>query len=152
MILNVEKNLSLENDYVDIKYRELTPLLHEIMMLCSSDGMWLIGEANGKQYNIDINDILYIEWVDNRSCICTKDDIYTIPSTLKQLCELLEEHGFIRVSKAFILNVFKIRSISSGLNMKLSVEISNGEIIEISRHYRDGLLDKIHQLAKEQKK
>ncbi len=152
MVLTVLKNALMDNDYVDVKYRELTPTISRIMDLCNSSCGWLQGEDGAQVHNIDINDILYVEWVDGKCCICTKDRVYTSAVTLSRLEELLSENSFVRVSKALLVNVYKVRWLSSGLNMKLVAELLNGERVIISRHYRGDLLDAIHAIVKEKKK
>lgn len=152
MVLSVKKDSSLDNDYIDIKYRELNPTINSIIELCGMKSGWLIGECDEKTYNIDINEVLYIEWVDTRCCICTSDKVYTASTSLARMEELLSANYFVRVNKAFLVNVFKVRWVSSGLNTKLITELVNGERITISRHYRGDLLNAIYAIAKEVKK
>ena len=149
MILSIKKDPCLDDDYLDLQYRQLTPAINQILEICKEGVQVLFGEQDGKRYNVDINDVLYIEWVDNRSCICTSKDIYTTPQTLVQLEQQLVSNGFLRISKPILVNVYKIKWISSGLNMKLLAELINGERVGISRHYRDDLLNAIYKLGKE---
>jgi len=149
MILRINKEPSLDDDCVDVHYRELTPAIKQILSICKEGTQMLRAEQNGKVFNIDTNDIFYIEWIDNRSCICASKEIYSTPQTLSQLDQLLDSKSFVRVSKPMIVNVYKVKWVSSGFNMKLSAELINGERIEISRHYRDQLLDAIYGLGKE---
>ena len=148
MKLTANKNPSLDNDYVDLRYRELTPEIHQIMSLCENSSTFIIGELNKKKVNIDIHDVFYIEWVESKSCICTANEVFTSAVTLSRFEELLVMSHFIRISKSFLVNIFKIRSVSSGINMKLTAELINGENVIVSRHYRDKLLSDIHQLSK----
>jgi DNA-binding LytR/AlgR family response regulator len=108
----------------------------------------LLCEKDESTHQVDVNDILYIEWVDNRSCIYTRDDVYTITSSLTQLEESLNNKHFIRISKMALVNIYKIRSVSNGLNFRLNAEMMNGEKITINRHYRGALLTAIDDLAK----
>ena len=148
MVLTAQKDPALEDDFVDVKYRELTPTIHQIFRLCEGEQSILLCEKDGAAFNIDLHDVFYIEWVDNKSCVCTKDDVYTISSSLVQLEETLRERQFIRISKMCLCNLYKIKSVSTGLNMRLTAEMTNGEQVVVSRHYRDGLLGAIHKLAR----
>ncbi len=152
MKLHTQKDPSLDDDYMDLKYRQLTPAIDQILELCKGGVNVLLGKQEDKTYNIDINDIFYVEWVDNHSCICTAKEVYTSPQTLLQLEQLLSQKGFVRISKPMLVNVYRVKWISSGLNMKLVAELMNGERVGISRHYRDDLLDAIYKLGKESKK
>jgi len=107
----------------------------------------LLCEKDDSTYKVDVNDILYIEWVDNRSCIYTRDDVYTIASSLTQLEELLNSKHFIRISKMALVNIYKIKSVSNGLNFRLIAQMMNAEKITINRHYRGALLSAIDELA-----
>ena len=147
MKLTARKNPKLDNDYIDIQYRELTPVINKIFELCNESGSVLLCEKDEATHQVDVNDILYIEWVDNRSCIYTRDDVYTITSSLTQLEDSLNNKHFIRISKMALVNIYKIRSVSNGLNFRLNTEMMNGEKITINRHYRSTLLTAINNLA-----
>lgn len=151
MILTTRKDPTLENDYLDIQYRELTPVINQIIEICNKGTQILIGDNEGEKHNIDVNEVLYIEWVDNRSCICTENQVFTTPQNLFKLEQQLDANTFIRISKPILVNVYKIKWISSGLNMKLMAELINGERVSVSRHYRGRLLNAIYNLGKELK-
>ena len=149
MTVNTQKDAQLEDDFVDIKYRELNPAINQILRICEGNNSVLMCEKDGATHHIDLHDVLYIEWVDNKSFVYTKDDVYTMSSSLAALEESLGGRQFIRVSKMCLCNLFKIRSVSTGLNMRLTAEMVNSERVVVSRHYRDGLLSAIHKLARE---
>ena len=152
MKLYTKKDSSLDDDYLTLQYRQITPAINQILEICRQGTQLLLVEQNDRKLNIEISDIYYIEWVDDRSCICTEKEIYTTPQTLSQLENLLDSNIFFRVSKPILLNVYMIKWISSGLNMRLLAELINGERITISRHYRSALLTAIENLGKESKK
>jgi len=147
--LTARKNTQLDDDYIDVQYRELTPTINKIFEICNESESVLLCEKDEAVYRVDVNDILYLEWVDNKSCIYTKDEVFTISSSLSQLEESLNDRHFIRISKMAIVNIYKIKSVSNGLNFRLNAEMINGERIVITRHYRGALLEAINDLAKE---
>ena len=149
MKLTARKDVTLDDDYVDVRYRELTPAIHQIFQLCEDAGSVLLCEKDSSTHSVDVNDVLYIETVDRRSCVYTKDEIFVISTPLSQLEEALTGQHFIRVSRAMLVNIFKIKSISSRLNYRLTAEMSNGEKVIISRHYRSTLEEAVNELAKE---
>lgn len=134
---------------MDIQYRELTTPINQIIEICNQNSQVLLGEIDNKKYLIDVSDILYIEWVDGRVCICTTDNLYTSTQTLSQLEHSLSEKYFIRISKPMLVNIRKVKWISSILNMKLMAELINGERVSISRHYRNDMLNEIYKMGKE---
>ena len=149
MKLTAQKDITLDDDYIDIKYREFTPVIHQIFQLCEDTGATLLCEKDDATYRVDISDILYIEAVDRKSYVYTTDNVYTMPTPLTQLEETLAKRHFIRISRMTLVNVYKVKSVSNGLHYRLTAEMMNGEKIIITRHYRSILLDAIQALAKE---
>ena len=147
MKLTARKDATLDNDYVDVRYRELTPEIHKIFQICENIGSIFLCEKNGSEYRVDANDVLYVEWVDSRCFIYTKDDVFTMPIPLKQLEEALEGRNFARISRNVLVNVYKVQSVSNGLNFRLTIEMTNGEKIVVNRTYRSALLGAIQELA-----
>ena len=149
MKLTARKDITLDDDYVDVRYRELTPTIHQIFQLCEDTSSVLLCEKDGVTHNVDVNDILYVEWVDSKCCVYTKDEVLYIPMSLKQLEESLTGQHFIRISKMALLNVYKIKSVANGLHFRMTAEMVNGEKIVVGRRYREDLIEAINELAKE---
>ena len=81
-----------------------------------------------------VNAIYYIESVDKRTYIYTKDSCY---ETKLRLYELEDRLGpfFARCSKAMIVNLRKIKSVSSEFSGRMNAELLNGEQVIIARNY-----------------
>lgn len=88
----------------------------------------------GKTYLCKMDAIYYVESVDKKTFIYTKDECY---ETKKRLYELEEELNinFLRCSKAMIINIRKIRSVKADYNGRMNAQLLNGEMIVISRSY-----------------
>jgi len=149
MKLTAQKDVTLDNDYVDVRYRELTPEIHQIFQICERPGSILLCEKDNSEHKLDVNDVLYIEWVDSKSCVYTKDEVFFVPISLKQLEEALEGGHFVRISRSVLINVYKVKSVSNGINLRRTAEMVNGEKIIISRYYRSALSKAIEKLAGE---
>lgn len=149
MKLTARKDITLDDDYVDVRYRELTPAIHQIFQLCEDTSSVLLCEKDGATYKVDINDVLYIEAVDRKSCVYTSDDVFVIPTPLSQLEEDLIKQHFIRINNMTLVNIYKVKSVSNSLHYKLTAEMANGENVVVSRHYRNLLSNAIHELIKE---
>jgi len=147
--LSAHKDTNLDDDYVEVRYRELTPAIHQIFQLCEAAGFFMLCEKEGATHNVDVNDVLYIEWVDNKCCVYTKDDVYVVAASLSQLEETLRKRHFIRASKMCLINIYKIRAVSNSLHFRLTAQLINNEVIIISRHYRNAMLAAINDLAME---
>jgi len=149
MKLTAQKDEFLDNDYVDVRYRELTPEIHQIFQICENAGSILLCKKDNAIHKIDINDIFYIEWVDSRCCVYTKDEVFYLSVSLKQIEESLARQQFVRISKMALLNVYKVKSLANGLHFRMTAEMANGEKIIVGRRYREDLLEAISRLAKE---
>ncbi|MCR5507800.1 MAG: LytTR family transcriptional regulator DNA-binding domain-containing protein [Lachnospiraceae bacterium] len=91
---------------------------------------------------IGTSSIYYIESVDKRTYVYTKGECHETRYRLYELEEILGT-GFLRCSKAMIVNIKKIRSVRAELNARLSAELLNGERLIISRGYVKDLKKKL---------
>lgn len=83
---------------------------------------------------LKLSGIYYLESVDKKTFIYTKDDCYETKNRLYEMEELLPGN-FIRSSKAMIVNMKKIKSVKSELSGRMNATLLNGEEIVISRSY-----------------
>lgn len=90
-------------------------------------------------YLLDIAKIIYIESVDRTCFIYTSDEIYESDFRLYELESRLEEYGFFRVSKSFLIRLSGIQALKADVNRKIRVTMSNGEQIMASRQYAEEL-------------
>ena len=80
-------------------------------------------------------DICYIESVDGRTFLYTKDGVYETSYRLYELEEMLKTKHFLRISKPMLVNLMKIQSIQPAFNGRFTAVLSSGERIVISRSY-----------------
>lgn len=86
---------------------------------------------------IDWNDILYIEGMQNYLKIYLSNKTLTIHQTMVSLEALLPKDAFYRIHKSYLINVYKIDSISGG---RLFI---NGEELPISKPRKESLLNSV---------
>ena len=81
-----------------------------------------------------LTQIYYIESVDKRTYVYTKGDCY---ESRDRLYELEEKLGtwFVRISKAMIVNLRKIRNVSAEPGGRMTAVLLNDERVIISRSY-----------------
>lgn len=87
-----------------------------------------------KTFFCQMDRIYYVESVDKKTFVYTKDDCF---QTKKRLYELEEEltGNFMRCAKAMIVNIRKIREVKSDYHGRMNARLLNGETIVISRSY-----------------
>lgn len=120
-----------------------TPTVNAIVRFVQSMNRSIRGELNESEYEIGIQDILYIESVDNRTFLYTADEVYRVRERLYELENMLLDASFLRISKGVVVNLLKIVSIKPALNGRFAAVLINNEEVIISRKYVPDLKKKI---------
>ena len=128
---------------VIIKCPEVTDDIRKIEFLLHSHSKKLPVTKDGATHLIDRHDVFYFESVDKRSFVYTADDVYESPLRLYELEEAQSEAGFIRSSKAQILNIAKIKSLCPDFGGRLEVVMENDESLIVSRQYAKLLKERL---------
>lgn len=135
MEIKVKKIGPEEREQVEIRCHEISDSVREIVAFVKSRQGQLTGNAEGRQCEIPITDVFYIESVDNRSFLYTARQTYETKQKIYELEAALRQKGFLRISKAALVNLMKITALKPALNGRFSAVLSNGEEIIISRKY-----------------
>lgn len=135
MQVKIRKIAEEQPEEVEIRCHEMTEEVREIVTFIKTRNGQLTGVQEGKQYEIPVTDICYIEAVDERTFLYTSKQVYETRQRLYELEELLKEKYFLRVSKSMLLNLMKIQAIKPALNGRLTAVLKSGEEIIISRKY-----------------
>ena len=103
----------------------------------------LVAVKDGETFLLDVAEIIYIEAVERKTFVYTKDGVYESGLRLYELEEQLEACGFFRVSKSCLVKLQAVRSLKSDINRRIRVTLNNGEVIIASRQYADGIKRKL---------
>lgn len=135
MDVEIEKIGAGDRERVLIRCRAVTEEVREIEAFVKSRQGSLSGVRDERQYEVAIADLYYIESVDGKTFLYTKDQVYETPYRVYELESLLKANAFLRVSKSTLLNLMKIRAIRPALNGRFSAVLQSGEEVIISRNY-----------------
>lgn len=124
---------------ISVTCKQLSPDIEKILATLRMMNHQLTARKDTEIYLLDIADVIYIENVDRKCFIYTADEIYESDFRLYELEQQLEEYGFVRVSKSFLIHLQKIHSLKADINRKIRITMSNGEQIMASRQYADEL-------------
>lgn len=94
---------------------------------------------------VPAQDVYYIDSVDSKTFLYSKDKIYSCSETLYELENKLSDSSFIRISKNCIINTGYLESVSPLWNHRLEAVLVNGEKLVVTRHYIDALKEKISE-------
>ncbi|MBR4608454.1 MAG: LytTR family transcriptional regulator DNA-binding domain-containing protein [Lachnospiraceae bacterium] len=120
---------------VEIRCHAMTEEVREIVAFVKTRQGQLTGMLEGKQFEIAVTDLAYVEAVDNKVFLYTQKQVYETRQKLYELEELLREKCFLRVSKSLLLNLMKVQAIKPALNGRMLAVLRGGEEIMITRKY-----------------
>ncbi|MBE7072644.1 MAG: LytTR family transcriptional regulator [Ruminococcaceae bacterium] len=118
---------------VEIHCREVTSETERLERYISRFDERLQATSEGNTYNVQIDDILYIESVDKKTFLYTTGHVLQTEKRLYELEELLDEKTFFRASKSVIVNLNKITKLKPEVTRNILATLTNGEVIVISR-------------------
>ena len=124
-----------EQEMVLICCRAVTEEVREIAAFVRSRQGSLSGTRDAKQYEIPVSELFYIESVDGKTFLYTREQVYETPYRIYELEEALRSRHFLRISKPMLVNLMKIRSIQPAFNGRFLAVLNSGEKIIISRYY-----------------
>ena len=124
---------------ISVTCKQLTPEIERILATLRMMDHQLMAKKNEEMFLLDIAQVIYIESVDRKCFIYTSDEMYESDFRLYELEQQLEECGFFRVSKSFLIHLQKVQSLKAEINRKIRITMSNGEQIIASRQYADAL-------------
>ena len=139
----------LEEPYAEIHSDSLTPNIQKAMDLLENDDIE-IGEDESNSILavkkgsdivlLDFEDIFMIRVEDKQTKVFTEDNDYLVKKPLYQIEENLDSN-FVRVSKATIVNLRKIKRVAPSLRGMMFIELKNGLKDNISRKYLSDFKD-----------
>lgn len=143
MPIILEEDPAWEEVEVTIRCKEVTPQVAGLVASLRRFDHRLTGEREGKTYLLEAGELLYIESVEKRTFLYTRDGVFETPLHLYELEERLAPWDFVRVSKAMIVNFGKTQSISPDFAGRLQLTLENGEKVGVSRKYAPTIKGKL---------
>ena len=128
---------------VEIHCREVTSETERLERYISRFDERLQATSEGNTYNVQIDEILYIESVDKKTFLYTTGHVLQTEKRLYELEELLDEKTFFRASKSVIVNLNKITKLKPEVTRNILATLTNGEVIVISRRNVKALKEQI---------
>ena len=137
----MKENPGLREPEVTIEYKELTSDVKKVSSYVRTVDKIITCKKENEEYSVPINDIYYLESVDKKGFVYTKDEVYRAEQRLVELEKKLTGTGFVRVSRSAIINVDKLKGIKNLPNSKLEAILINEERICVNRNYLGDIRD-----------
>ncbi|MBQ1547822.1 MAG: LytTR family transcriptional regulator DNA-binding domain-containing protein [Lachnospiraceae bacterium] len=100
-------------------------------------------KKDDKTYRIRLDDIFYIETVDEHLFIYCENDVYENRMRLYEAEQLCEDTLFFKASKSMLINIKKIENMKPSLSGRFEITMINGEKLLVSRKYVADLKEKM---------
>ena len=139
MKISININETISDTEIVINSRSLTPEIERIIATLRILDQQIMAVKNDEAYILDVARIVYIESVDRKTFVYTKEDCFESKLKLYEIEQQLCQAGFLRVSKSCLVQLKFIRSLKSELDRKIRLTLENGEQIIVSRQYADEL-------------
>ena len=149
MKVNLFVSKDLEEPYAEIYTDALTDNIQKAMVLLEnetedeegmSDNSILAVKKGQDIVLLDFEDIFMIRVEEKQTKVYTEDKDYLVKKPLYQIEENLDSN-FVRVSKATIVNLRKIKRVAPSLRGMMFIELKNGLKDNISRKYLSDFKD-----------
>ncbi|WP_019779328.1 LytTR family DNA-binding domain-containing protein [Streptococcus sobrinus] len=124
---------------VIVRYQRMTPTIQAICDLLEEDRPRILVSNQGENSYLFLDEILYFETVDGKTFAYSRDAVYEVGQTLKNLAASYSNKGFFRVAKSLLVNIYRIASFKSQSFGRIEASLDNGEVVIISRRYASQL-------------
>ena len=135
MKLILDKSSSSIETEIKITFNVMDENLKQIINQIKLQTITLIGKKDGIISSISIDDIFYIETVDNKTFLYTKCEVYQSTKKLYEIENELINTSFVRISKSQIINTNIVSSVKAQFSGRLEAVLNNNEKIIVSKHY-----------------
>ncbi|MBD5541062.1 MAG: LytTR family transcriptional regulator [Lachnospiraceae bacterium] len=138
----------LRENYLEIHYGNLDKETQDIITYLESKNV-LMGRNETESRLIKPDEIYYIEIVDRKCYAYLKKEVWQLEEGLAELTDRYETHGFVRVSKSMVVNIYKVKEIKADFNMRMNLVLLNEETIVMNRSYRNDFFKKLKTIRME---
>lgn len=135
MKLRLHQKQEIEETEIDISYSNMTKRLSKMVAYIHQYEYTVEANLNGKTFFIPLDEILYFDTADRKTFLYTSNQVYECKKALIAVENELSNTTVIRINKGTLLNVVALINVKPYPNHRLLAELSNGELLIISRKY-----------------
>ena len=143
MKLEFQEKKEIKEVEVSVLYGIWDEEVEQIKNSLQKMGKYLSGDENGRQYRIPVYSIYYIESMERKTFIYTKNEVYCSRRSLNETMKNLPETDFVQISKSCALNINMLKSVRVLPNSKLEALLANEEKVIVTRNYLKRIREKL---------
>lgn len=129
------EEISHGQEEVIIRYKQMNASIEAIIDLVQANHEKILVSSERGSHFLLVDDILYFESIDGNTFAYSKNAVYQVNQTLRDLVQTYGKKGFFRSSKSMVLNIYRIDSFKSQSFGRIEATLDNGENALISRKY-----------------
>ena len=137
MKIKIDITSEVKDTEILISCNQLTPEIEKIIATLRILNQQLLVVRDDETHILDVDRIIYVEAVERKTFVYTRDQVYESKLKLYEIEERLMDCGFFRVSKSCLVHLRYIKSLKNDINRKIRLTLENGEQIMVSRQYAD---------------
>ena len=139
MIISIRITPEQEDTELTVSCRKLTPEIERMIATLRMMDNQLTVRLDDTIHILDVYEILYVEAVDRKTFVYTKDQVFESDFRLYELEGQLSDSYFFRINKSCIVNLRKIKTLKADLERRIRITMDNEEQLIASRMYADEL-------------
>ena len=112
-----------QEEEILVQCYEITEDVLSVVEKLKSDETMLLASRDGEVFRVPAKEIYYVESVDNKTFIYLKKSVFDTKLKLYEIEEQCRGTKLFRCSKSMIVNIAKIRSVSSSVNGRLEAKL-----------------------------
>ena len=120
---------------VVIEYPEWSESVESLYKKIGRMDLSFTGKCDDRSVNIGISDIYYIENVERKLFLYTRDEVYRFDGTMADIENNMYDTGIVRISRTCIMNTDRLKEIRQIKNSHLEAVLDNDEKLIVSRKY-----------------
>jgi len=140
----------IRENYLEIHYNHMDTETQDIITYLEAKNV-LMGRNETESRLIKPEEIYYCEIVDRKCYAYLKEEVWKLEEGLAELAERYEMHGFVRISKSMVVNIYKVKKIDADFNMRMNLVLLNEETVVMSRSYRNDFFQRLKDIRMEGK-
>ena len=120
---------------VTIEYPEYTESVRGIIKRIESLDIRFSAFSDDRRMHIAMSDVYYLENVDRKVFLYTRDDVYRLDASMQEIGKITEDSDLVRISRTCIMNTSHLTEIKQLKNSRLEAMLDNDERLIVSRKY-----------------
>ena len=120
---------------VIIEYPEWNETVDSLVRKIGRMDISFVAKTEGGSVSISISDVYYIENVERKLFIYSKDEVYRFDGSMSDIESRITDTALVRISRTCIMNTDHLKEIRQIRNSHLEAVMDNDEKLIVSRKY-----------------